>query len=561
METLKGDTGATGNGIASIEQIVQADKTIYKVTYTNGEFEEFTVETAYTINYEYGVASSYFSSAPATASIKPSQWLTTLPEIDSNKEYFLGWFIAGTDKQVANYDFIGGNVTLVARFNMPGLYNTNGALTQTWANLTTDGTITVSKNEITACTTDISGNLLIDDSITAIGENAFKDCTNLEGVTIPASVTSLGAHAFNNTGLTTIYIPASVTAIGGSVFAMCTLTSIKVDDGNTNYYVDNGMLIQRIGTGHIVLAATAGITAAQVPTTVTVIAGYAFYGCLALKEVILPEGLTTIREYAFFTTGLTSITIPAGVTSIGEAVFGGCSSLANIVVAEDNSVYKTVFNKVLYSNSTVLASTYDVNAFTTPGTVKNIGAYAFYNRNQLTTLTINPAVTGIGDYAFYSCSTLSTVTFVEGSTLEVIGNYAFSLCELTSITIPSSVTELGDGVFQKCSLLTEVIIAEDSALEKIGSYAFVYCINLTSITIPASVTYIGSRAFGNCYSLAEAVFIDKTNWHVVKGDSATYIKEEYLDNSSHSSTIVEYLTSKYATYTWHKNYASGASLD
>jgi len=116
--------------------------------------------------------------------------------------------------------------------------------------------------------------------------------------TIPNSVTSIGHHAFYNSGLASVTIPNGVTSIGEYAFYNCTnLTNITIPNGVTN------------------------------------IREYAFYNCTNLTDITIPSGVTNIGEYAFYNcTNLTSITIPDGVTSIGVGAFEDCTSLINITI-------------------------------------------------------------------------------------------------------------------------------------------------------------------------------------------------------------------------------------
>ena len=131
-------------------------------------------------------------------------------------------------------------------------------------------------------------------------------------------------------------------------------------------------------------------------------------------------------------------------------------------------------------------------------TVTSIGDAAFYQRTDLTSVTIPNNVTSIGEQAFEGCSSLTSVTMGNG--LTTIGDYAFYGCSsLPSITIPNSVTSIGKSAFSFCSGLTSVTMG--NGVTTIGDYAFDQCTGLTSVTIGNSVTTIGESAFFNCNSL------------------------------------------------------------
>ena len=101
---------------------------------------------------------------------------------------------------------------------------------------------------ITKCDSGASGEVAIPDKIdglpvTTIRDNAFEDCADITGVTIPESITYVGNAAFSGCkGLTEIKIPQSVTFIGGMAFSECGSLNIKVDGSNENYSSTDGVL-------------------------------------------------------------------------------------------------------------------------------------------------------------------------------------------------------------------------------------------------------------------------------------------------------------------------------
>ncbi len=160
--------------------------------------------------------------------------------------------------------------------------------------------------------------------VESIGFEAFKNCKNLESITLPDGVKSIGDGAFSYcTSLKSITLPDSVTSIEMWAFCSCTsLKSITIPDSVTNI---------RIST----FKDCTSLESVTLPTSVTSIARYAFYGCTSLESITIPDGVTSITEYAFFRCeNLKSVHIPDNVTSIGDSAFCFCESLKSITLPD-----------------------------------------------------------------------------------------------------------------------------------------------------------------------------------------------------------------------------------
>ncbi len=166
--------------------------------------------------------------------------------------------------------------------------------------------------------------------VTAMKEGAssssgvFSGKTNITSVTLPDSVTNIGAYAFygcNNAGFTSFTIPTDVTSIGNEAFRGCTaLTSAMLKSGIT------------YGTN--VYYGCTGLTSVTIEDGVTAIPAGAFYGCTGLNpnNFTIPASVTSIGNQAFSgctNAGFTSFTIPASVTSFGIEAFRGCTALTS----------------------------------------------------------------------------------------------------------------------------------------------------------------------------------------------------------------------------------------
>ena len=265
----------------------------------------------------------------------------------------------------------------------------------------------------------------IPDSVTSIGNWAFRDCTSLTSVTIPDSVTSIGGGTFYNcTGLTSVTIGNSVTSIGEDVFYNCTrLTSVAIGNSVTSI-------------GIWAFGYCKSLTSVTIGNSVTSIGNLAFEYCTSLTSVTIGNSVTSIGFLAFNgCTGLTSISIPDSVTSFGSNVLSGCTNLISIDIG--NGVTK--INESEFKNYTNLKS------FKIGTGVTTIGAYAFNGCTGLEEMVIPYSVKSIGSAAFTGCTNLGSLTvysrnctFADDATA-----YYTTICGFTGSTAETYANEKG----------------------------------------------------------------------------------------------------------------------
>ena len=290
----------------------------------------------------------------------------------------------------------------------------------------------------------------------------------------------------------------SVTSIGSDAFYSCIgLTSIEIPNSVTSI-------------GGYAFYYCSGLTSVTIPNSVTTIGKAAFMNCIGLTSIEIPNSVKGIGWYAFSgCSGLTSIEIPNSVTSIGESAFSGCSGLTSVTIP--NSVTSIV--QGAFFNCSGLTS------ITIPNSVTSIGSDAFYGCSGLKSVTIPNSVKSIGKSAFKGCSGLTSIVVEKGNTkydsrnnckaiIETASNTLICGCKTT--VIPNSVTSIAQSAFYSCSGLTSVTIP--NSVTSIGYEAFEYCSGLTSVTIGNSVTTIGSYAFNGCSGLKKVIVPDIAAW-------------------------------------------------
>ena len=232
-----------------------------------------------------------------------------------------------------------------------------------------------------------------------------------------------------------------------------------------------------------------------IPNSVTTIDDYAFYYCTNLNgSLTLSNSLKTIGTSAFYwCLGLKgNLTLPDSVTTIGDNAFCNCYKFTgNLTIP--NSV-STIGNGAFYNCWGFTGN------LTLPNSVTTIGNSAFQKCSGFTGSLILPnSVTTIGEYAFNECSGFTNLKLSEK--LSIIPLEAFSGCTNLSgeLVIPASVKEIGREAFYNCSGFTGNLTIPNS-VTTIGNGAFIGCYGFNgNLTLPNSITTIGESAFNGCY--------------------------------------------------------------
>ena len=318
----------------------------------------------------------------------------------------------------------------------------------------------------------------ISEGVETIGDRAFANCYALSEINLPSSLAAIGMEAFSGCGFVSFTLPEQFTVVPVGMLYSCAKLTTVIFEGD----------ITTIGAH--AFAGCDALTSFTIPNTVTTIGNEAFSNCKNLETITFPNNanITELSKYLFNgCEKLPSIAIPASVTKIGDNAFYRCESLHNITIPEN----VTTIGAYAFSSS-------GLTSIIIPSSVTSIGASAFQGCNSLASITINGTIKTIQKETFYSCKSLSSITIPDSVT--TIGEKAFAFSGLTSVTIPNNVTSLDSITFSHCDNLNSISIG--TGVSSIPNNAFEYCTSLESITIPANVETIEDYAFFNCSNLS-----------------------------------------------------------
>jgi len=394
--------------------------------------------------------------------------------------------------------------------------------------------------------------IIIPNSVTAIGEGSFSGCSNLTTINIPSSINKIGDSAFREcASLTgTFTIPLGVTIINNLTFSGCkSLTSIVIPAGitslgqyafwNCTNWVGNIVLPASLTT--IIQGAfnsCTSLSSISLPATTNTIAPDAFQNCGGSITVngsnpnyssdnglffdknkttlfscptsksgdyTIPSSATSIQSYAFYGCGsLASVIVPASTTTINNNAFYKCN--ASIIVDEGNPNYSSTDGVLFNQSKTTLVQcpVSKTGNYVIPSTVETIAGSAFKECNHLSSVTIPTSVTSIKGGAFWNCSGLMGTLEIPSSLTSIESNVFEGCSGLTWVIIPLSITSIGNNAFDGCTGIPSIKIP--SSVTSLKASAFWNCTGLTTITIPSSVTEIGWSAFRQCINLKQVIF-------------------------------------------------------
>ncbi len=374
----------------------------------------------------------------------------------------------------------------------------------------------------------------IDYTVVSTADDAFKECKQLTSIVLPSTLHRLGVCSFLNcsalasclipdhtidtipyealfgTALSEFHIPEGVVYVEQRSFEKMTkLERVYLPNSvqEVSPYAFNEQypdpLKEPIYNDRLFVRMPREYSGKySIPSGIEVICGNAFFGCLNITSLTIPEGVKRIERYGLcFNQGkITQIDLPASLEYIQEEGILG-SFIKKITVAEGNQRYKT-WNNILFTinmDTAVYCPSGMSNVhYTLPESVAHIANYAF--RSTVADIVLTN-VKNIGKGAFWGNSLAYYADnrhFILPETVEKIDDEAFlHSYQMWEVTIPSSVREIGNDVFEASWNLKKANIYNHC----IGNGQFRSCNKLETIELGENIQQIAANAFFECSSL------------------------------------------------------------
>jgi len=309
--------------------------------------------------------------------------------------------------------------------------------------------------------------VILPNSITSIGEMAFKKCQNLSGdLNITNSVTNIKSNAFAEcTGLKgKLILPTALITIDDYAFSQCGFTGTVI-----------------------------------CPNSLMSIGQYAFQSCTNITSMKLPSYIKMIKSQAFRNCNkIDSINIPATLDSIQSAAFYNCSAVYS--VDNNNPRFSAKDGLLFNKNKTILyyCPTVKSGEYVIPMGVTNIETGAFAYCSRITKLTIPSTVRSINSGAFYYTNNMLDliVESVMPPTLTIYSTF-INMNSNCKLTVPLGSKLLYQAANQWKNFTN--IIEKDFSLRSFGinigknggvAYSNLSCYKDTTLTIKKGEPFI-----------------------------------------------------------------------
>ena len=232
------------------------------------------------------------------------------------------------------------------------------------------------------------------------------------------------------------------------------------------------------------------------PDDISKIGNRVFYNNKNITNVVLPNNLNEIGDFAFSRSGIQSIDIPYGTEKIGYAAFYNCPNLSNVSIpgsvktielgAFDGTGFINNWRQIEDGNNFLILGDGILLAYkghgtevNVPNSVKQIGPGVFEGNTRIKSVSLPESLEKIGEDAFNGCSKINTISLPRN--LKVIEDRAFKDTNLKSVRIPMTVDQIGLGAF-------------DTTLVNGGMDAVIFDgVNLPDLTYKPTATRLSAK--------------------------------------------------------------------
>ncbi|MBE6143375.1 MAG: hypothetical protein E7177_05290 [Erysipelotrichaceae bacterium] len=328
--------------------------------------------------------------------------------------------------------------------------------------------------------------LIVPNSVTSIGPLFIDYCENLETLEVPF----IGADSIDVWSLDSF----------ASYGTLINLKSITVHGGKTAD-ISNCYLLEYADlggvTGNIIATGCSNLKELVLPQGMTEIVDFAFNGCASLESLEFPNTIESIGENAFrMCRNLTSLTFQEGIISIGNYAFEYCEKLEVLKIPD---TVETIGSNFINS-CTALKELY------LPDNLKTIAKEFSYDNYELTklSLTLPTEVEYSKLYELVGYNTARKIVELEVRTEmdDIPESFFENFAYAEIIKLPTTEFDsIGSRAFYGCSRLKELPVTRANS---IGNSAFESCNSIESVNIVITSTNVGTNIFKECNSLVDA---------------------------------------------------------
>ena len=390
--------------------------------------------------------------------------------------------------------------------------------------------------------------IAIPKNVSVICESAFERCRSLGRLTFGGGETTIGKNAFLNSGLSgQLNIPNSVREIYSGAFSKCTgLTGVSFGTGLE--VLASGCFYESNNITSIKFSSRAG--SLKLPDymfrglrklakldlgSVSSIGVFAFDGCKALTDLVIPDSVEMIDNYGFANcTGLKTVSFGKGVRAIMEDAFENCPNITSVKFVKGCSAKtlavslfegkKKLVSVDLGTLSAVSMSMFEnctaLTSVVIPAQTETVGYEAFKGCTSLKSVKFGAGLKKVDFGAFWGCTSLKTAAFNGNSSVEV-GERAFCDCSALSNLKLNGVRSIDNLAFCGCSSLKNVVIPDST---EVINAAFHSCTSLQTFTIGKGVSTIHVDTFFDCPSI-ETFTVTDSNEHFSSVDGVLFSKD------------------------------------